>query len=78
MLRPLTLMVFAIRRLSSICRRLRRRYGVQFAVISPVRGVYTVQLFCDNLGDWFSLRTCRGVAATVDYLLGYELVKGVK
>lgn len=70
-------MVLMMRRLSSICRRLRRRYGVQFAVISPCRGVYTVKLYCDNLGDWFSLRTCKGVASTVDYLLAYELVKGL-
>lgn len=64
-----------MRKLSAICKRLRRRYGVQFAVIPPRRGVYRVYMYSDTLCDWFPMRTCNGVAEAVDYLLAYELVK---
>lgn len=64
-----------MRKLSAICKRLRRRYGAQFAVIPPRRGVYRVYMFSSVLGDWFPVRTCAGVAEAVDYLLSFECVK---
>lgn len=61
-----------MRKLSSICCRLRRRYGVRFVVISRRRGFYEVYMYSFTLRDWSLMCTCAGVAEVEDYLSSFE------
>lgn len=64
-----------MRKLTAFCNRLRRLYGARFAVIPQSRGVYRVFMFSTDLGDWFPVRSCTGVAEVLNYLRSFERVK---